>query len=270
MKKRLTVLLAVLFICLLAAVPACAGEPTDMHFFDYTGRVGDQEWMELENRLSLVSSKLGANIAVLIYPFEYMESDEYYMAFADDAYDTFYCPDGPIEGDRGYDGVLYLVAIDGGERPYKYISTCGRVIDAINADALDYLLDETEDAMNSGDYYSGTMKFAELMDSIVTDYDNGITFKKPYELFIWLLIAFGLSFITAEIMCAYHKSQLKSVALQAAAQDYTREGSFNLTEQRDIFLYKTVTRTVRETSSSSGSGTHHSSSGISHGGGGRR
>lgn len=269
MKKKITVILAVLFICLLSAVPACAAEASNIHLFDQNNHLSESQRMELENKLAAVSYKLGANIAVVIEDFDYMHEDYQYMEIADDYYDQLYVPNGPDNRADGPAGALYLVAIDGGERPYKYLSTCGRVIGAINSDALDHVLDVTEVYFNDGNYYDGVIAFADVMDQIVTDYDNGIAYKEPYKLGIWLLIAFGLSFITAEIMCAVWKSQLKSVALKAGAGDYTRDGSFNVTDQRDIFLYKTVTRTVRETSSS-GSGTHTSSSGVSHGGGGRR
>ncbi|WP_449077534.1 hypothetical protein [Ruminococcus sp.] len=48
-----------------------------------------------------------------------------------------------------------------------------------------------------------------------------------------------------------------------------KRGSLNVTESRDLFLYKTFTRTAKpKNNSSSGSSTHTSSSGSTHGGGG--
>ena len=67
------------------------------------------------------------------------------------------------------------------------------------------------------------------------------------------------------------KAQLKTVRFQAAAGDYMKSGSLNITESRDTFLYNTVTRTEipKDDDSSSGeSSTHTSSSGSTHGGGG--
>ena len=68
------------------------------------------------------------------------------------------------------------------------------------------------------------------------------------------------------------KAQLKTVRFQAAAGDYMKSGSLNITESKDTFLYNTVTRTAKpkntDSGSSGGSSTHTSSSGETHGGGG--
>lgn len=68
------------------------------------------------------------------------------------------------------------------------------------------------------------------------------------------------------------KAKLKTVRFQAAAGNYMKNmkrGSLNVTESRDLFLYKTFTRTAKpKNNSSSGSSTHTSSSGSTHGGGG--
>ena len=61
------------------------------------------------------------------------------------------------------------------------------------------------------------------------------------------------------------KGELKSVRAKAAATDYVRSGSMNLTQDKDIFLYHTVTRTEKPKNNSGN--THTSSSGTSHGGG---
>lgn len=52
-----------------------------------------------------------------------------------------------------------------------------------------------------------------------------------------LLIAFGITFGL--------KRQLRPVRFQHGAASYVRSGSFGLTNSKDIFLYKTVTRTAR-------------------------
>ena len=72
------------------------------------------------------------------------------------------------------------------------------------------------------------------------------------------------------------KSKLKSVGYSKSATSYVAPGSFKLADSRDIYLYSTVSKTARpkDTGSSSGyrggSSTHRSSSGHSHGGGGRK
>ena len=79
------------------------------------------------------------------------------------------------------------------------------------------------------------------------------------------IIGLMLSFVTVGKM----KAKLTTVRAQAAANSYMKNGSMNITDSREMFLYKNVTRTKRSSESSGGgSSTHTSSSGTSHGGGG--
>ncbi|MDR1833707.1 MAG: TPM domain-containing protein [Propionibacteriaceae bacterium] len=67
-----------------------------------------------------------------------------------------------------------------------------------------------------------------------------------------LLIGFGFPL--------YWRSKLKSVKPAAGADDYTRPGSFQVTNQYDNFLYTTMRVTPIPKSDSGGGGSHHSSS----------
>ena len=82
-------------------------------------------------------------------------------------------------------------------------------------------------------------------------------------------ISLVIGLIAAVIYTAILKGQLKSVAPAKAAQNYICADSFKLTDSRDVFLYRNVTRQPRQQnngSSGGGSTTHRSSSGRSHGG----
>lgn len=114
---------------------------------------------------------------------------------------------------------------------------------------------------------------AELCDDFITQarngdpYDSGNLLREPLQL-IWIPIALVIGFVIAKIIVGNMKSKLKTVRKQAAANSYTKDGSINITESRDLFLYHTVTRTEKTKNNFSGSSTHRSSSGTSHGGGG--
>lgn len=58
-----------------------------------------------------------------------------------------------------------------------------------------------------------------------------------------ILIALAIGFLVAFIVTMVMKSKLKSVRANNAAANYTREGSFDLVESREIFLYKQTTQT---------------------------
>jgi uncharacterized protein len=76
-----------------------------------------------------------------------------------------------------------------------------------------------------------------------------------------------IGLVIAAIATAVMKGKLKSVHAQAGASGYVKNGSMNVTHRQDLFLYRDVNRTAKP-KDSSGSSTHTSSSGRSHGGGG--
>ena len=85
------------------------------------------------------------------------------------------------------------------------------------------------------------------------------------------MIQSPFTIIIASIIVGGMKRKLKTVQPQNSANSYLKEGSLDLTESSDLFLYNTVTRTEipKDDDSSSGeSSTHTSSSGSTHGGGG--
>ena len=95
--------------------------------------------------------------------------------------------------------------------------------------------------------------------------------REPLSL-MYLFLALGIGLVLAWVVVGVMKSQLHSVAFQENAASYVREGSMNLTNSRELFLYRDVNRTehveAKDSDSSGGSSTHTSSSGTTHGGGG--
>ena len=95
--------------------------------------------------------------------------------------------------------------------------------------------------------------------------------QKPMS-WIWIPISLVAGIVLSLIVVGTMKSKLKTVRFQAAANNYVKAGSMNLTESRDIFLYNTMTKTKKEKNDShsggGGSSTHTTSSGSTAGGGG--
>ena len=101
-------------------------------------------------------------------------------------------------------------------------------------------------------------------------YDRKSLPKEPLSP-IWILISLGVGVVLSLIIVGRMKAQLKTVRFQAAAGSYVKDGSLDITESRDMFLYETTSKTAKEKKSSSGgSSTHTSSSGKTHGGGGSK
>ena len=67
--------------------------------------------------------------------------------------------------------------------------------------------------------------------------------QKPMS-WIWIPISLVAGIVLSLIVVGTMKSKLKTVRFQAAANNYVKAGSMNLTESRDIFLYNTMTKTI--------------------------
>ena len=174
------------------------------------------------------------------------------VAYADDYFDY---------NDYGFgedhDGILLLYCPNEGVR---YISTTGAAIGIFEGDSFSELTGEIIPYFDRNDISGAFMSFADTCDDMI---ESARAF--PWGmLIIALLIGALLSYL---IPMSSMKGELKSVRSQAAASDYVRPGSMNLTQNRDVFLFANVTRTEKPKNTSSGGGTHTGSSGRSHGGG---
>ena len=191
-------------------------------------------------------------------------------AYADDYYDG-----------SGYraDGILLLIAMD--SRDY-YISTSGYCITALSNSKINSISNRFVGDLSSGKYASAFTTFAELCDDYISDTKSGgvsdrgdtttpnhssgqsTTGASDFPLGQNILISLAVGFVIAFIATAVMRSKLKSVRPKSGAADYVKEGSFRLTRSNDFFLYRTVSRVAKPKDN----GSHRSSSGRSHGGGG--
>jgi len=187
------------------------------------------------------------------------------MEYADDFFDY---------NGYGYgtnrDGILLLISME--ERDW-WISTCGYGITAFTDAGMDYISEQFLDDLSSGYYADAFQTFASLCDAFITQARGGQPYdvynlpKEPFDGGMALILALIVGLITALIYTGVLKGQLHTVRRQASASDYMKENSMQIRDSRDIFLYRNVSRTLRQTESSGGgSRVHTSSSGASHGG----
>ena len=96
---------------------------------------------------------------------------------------------------------------------------------------------------------------AATYQSSASDYNGGYESADPYEsnggdavvltteeALTRVAVAFGIALVVSLIVVLLMKRALNTVRKQKSADGYAEEGSFSLTESRDIFLYSTVTR----------------------------
>lgn len=185
------------------------------------------------------------------------------MAFADDYYDY----NGYGMG-ATHDGILLLISM--GERDW-YISTTGFGITAFTDVGLEYMEGQLVDFLSDGEYQKAFETFAELCDEFVTKAKEGEVYREGHLPrgafpFLWIPIGLVLGGVVALFPVQMMKRQMNNVQRRTEASDYVKRERISITDQRDMFLYRTVNRSARPKNTSSGSSTHQSSSGMTHGG----
>ena len=255
MKKLITMLL-VLLITLSFAVPAFAEAMPRL--VDQADLLTDAQEASLLSKLDSISNRQGMDVVVVTADTLDGKSP---MAYADDFYEY-----------NGYaeDGILLLVSMEDSD---WWISTAGYGITAFTDAGIEYLCDRFVPSLSDGDYAGAFETYANHCDEFITQaktgdpYDTHNLPKEPFDFLLNLAVSFVIGLVIAAIATAVMKGKLKSVRAQAGASGYVKTGSMNVTHRQDLFLYRDVNRTAKP-KDSSGSSTHTSSSGRSHGGGG--
>jgi len=285
--KKLFIGLLSLFLVLSPALPAAASvmpSPTLSspslnsswpRLIDEADLLSADEEESLLDRLDSLSTQYECDI-IIVTRDELVTGDV--QKEADDIYD---------EVGYGYgedcSGILFLVSM--ADREWA-ISTYGFGIVAFPDEVQSYLTEKTLPYLSDGKYSQAFNIFAVLAGEQLKyarsdDYTlpeivdhEGSTEKASFDAGSKLVFALIVGLLTGWIATSVMKGKLKSVRGQASASQYVVPGSFGLTDSRDLFLYHTVRRTLRDTGSSSGgnrpggsrSTVHTSSSGRSHGG----
>lgn len=235
MKKRFLSLLLVLPLVLTLFLAASA----DSGFvYDEADLLTYEEEGWLSDKLAGLSQTHNAQIVVVTIPYVPEGTVDSYV-------DVVYDSRGFGYGENR-DGVLLLVCMD--SREYRILSN-GYPGDAISVRVIDTIGEAIVSDLSDGNYAQAFGTFGEECAWYLNGYVNGFPFNAPKKLGIAAVVGLVIGLITVLIL----KGQLRSVRSQDRANAYIKPGSMRLTVQRDLYLYRNVTRTKRE-NSSSGSG----------------
>ena len=174
------------------------------------------------------------------------------------------------------DGILLLVATE--DREWA-MSTHGSAKEAFNDEGLDFLSGEFLPYLAEDDYYSAFENFANNARELSAMYvlgdpygeeeyvddenypidENIVEEEKGINNEVWIPLSIVMGCAISLVIMMMYKSQLKSVKSESRADDYLMD--MKLVKSQDIFLYRTVTRTMRPKN-------ENNSSDFSSGGGG--
>lgn len=244
MKKilnRVTIFL-LLFAVLVLPVSAKTAEVLDV-----AALLSPDEESTLTQRLATFENNYGLTVVLLTVP-DLM--DQPIVDFADNYYDN---------NRYSENGLLFL--LDMGSRQW-YISTSGTAIELLSDADLMNIEDAVIPYFSQGRFYDGFSRFLDILpDYLVIEDASGGVFGT----------ALIIGAIIALIVLLILRSSMNTKRAQSSAASYEVEGSYNLRRHQDLFLYSKVSKREKpRENTGSGSSTHRSSSGRSHGGRGGR
>ena len=237
MKRKLLSMLFVVVLCLSLAVSAFAVSGADI--YDEADLLSSAEETQIAEKLSKIGEQFDAQIVIMTVP----TSDGSIDTFVEDVYDSMNMGYG-----ENRDGVLLLVCMD--SREYRILSN-GYAGEAIGMDQIDAISEAIVSDLSEGAYADAFSTFADQCAYYLGGYLNGFPFNVGKNLVVALIIGVVAGVIVAFVL----KKQLKSVRQQKQANVYIKPDSMQITASRDLFMYREVSRTQKQSSNSSGSGS---------------
>lgn len=274
MIKRISLIIFSLLLILFATISAFATSYMDRpKVYDDDDLLTSGEQAALTQALEKMSEEYNCDVVVAtVQTLGDMDSEEY-SDYLYDLMDYGMLNDGKC--------IMLLVCLeyrDWALTPY------GDASNIFTMDVQDEMIDEFLPYLSDEDFYSAFCSFAESCEYYL-ELSTSTTDEYPYspdedyfdndffddDYFIdyphigsdsgnpafnplWIVIALVMGIVIAFIAVFIMKSQLKSVRFQPAANNYIRSGSMNVTLQRDIYLYSTVSRTPKPKNNSSSGG----------------
>ncbi len=237
MTKRIVALLTALLLMCIACVTASA--ESSAYCRDFEELLSDSKAKTLSKRAEKLTEEYDCFVQIITYDNDDVPSLEY---AADNILDS-------IQGEyRG--GVLLIVS----DSMREYTISAGDFgEEALTESGRKYIEKKIVPHLKDGDYEAAFEEFLDITEKYLEHYDSTGRVYIPFS-FTWVLWALGIGIVIAFITVFIMKGQLKSVRYQSAAGNYLVDGSFNLTLQRDIYLYSTVKRVAKPKQNSSSSG----------------
>lgn len=268
---------------------AVSGQP---RVFDQAGLFSETEIIQLEEKIAQCRKSTKMDVVIVS---AYADGERSAEEYADDYYDY-----GGFGVGKKASGVLLLYYMDGPGQPGGecYISTTGTMINMLTDERIESILDDVYGDLGNRDFAGAAEHFLEDVKAYVKegvesgqytyDRDTGEIVRyhsiRLYEVAIAMVIAGILAgFVCLDIKKRYAMKQ-SSREVSNSLQAYRADCAFHFSVAGDKMVNKYVRSVPIPRNTSSGSGgrghsgsssagrstIHTSSSGSSHGGGGRR
>ncbi len=256
--KRIISLLFVCVLCFALTFSSFAAEFVNPPVSDGAEYLTEGQIENLSAKLEEIRQTYNFDVAVVT---EYEMTSGDAMASADDIYDY-----GGYGGGENDDGIMLYICSS--TREY-HITTHADGLRIFNENGIEYLKNNIQPYLAEDKYYLAMDTFADLAEELLEMAANGEPYNEK-ELDITYLLIVICGALLIPLLIAYFKMNGKLKKMKTAVQNdyaasYIKPGSKRLDVSRDIFLYSHLTKTEKPKSNS---GSHRSSSGRTHGGGG--
>ena len=246
MSKLARIVFSLLCSVLLIAGGVTVSAESKQKVYDKADLLSESEEQELEAKLSGIVSEYGHD--VIVYTTDSLDG------FDAETYTEMLV--GRLGAGIDGSGIIYMVSME--YRDYDIFSFGKMGTQIVVSNVRDDIAEDMREYLSDGEYYMAFSGYADRVErEIKHTLENGPNEEPSYAVIIGAVVGLIIGLVTVLIM----KSGMKTTRAEAMANNYVRQGSFRLTNARDIFLYSRVTRTKRESSSSSGGGGGGHSSG---------
>lgn len=203
--------------------------------FDDADVLTDEEEAKLEKLIAEKEKLIGGDIVLMTTNDASLNTMEKLRDYAQNYYK---------ENKIGWDkpigsGAIY---VDDWETRYTWLATRGTVKDKLSKDNTDYIVDETNDIVNKDPYKAYTRLINLLADETQKSHLFHINIS-PLWVALGCLVA-AIAFVVFQLSDSVGKDTVKK-------STYVKKDGVQLNDKQDVFLHSHVTRTKRETESSS-------------------
>lgn len=251
MRVKKTVIM-LLFLSFIFSIPAYADgiseETQTLPYYvsDVAGILSSEQQTELNETAERISEQYncGVYIVTLEDYTEYSGTDIF--TFTQNFYKAYHLGMGDSRS-----GILLLLSMSG--RDYSLVSYGSNAHYAFTDYGQQVLSSRFLDNFRTNDWYGGFSDYLECCDDFLARAGAGNPFDISYEsgrnssnVFSFALIA-GVPSLVAIVVCETMKRKMKPVIRESRADEYIVPGGINLSVKRDVFINRTITRTVIRT-----------------------
>lgn len=262
MKRTVSVslILSLLLLLLIGGLAAAESSAELPYYLSDTAQLmTTEQWQRLEDSAEGISEQYGCGVYLVTLE-DYRDYGSYssIRAFAEDFYKGYNLGLG-----QNANGILLVLSME--ERDYCLIAYGSDAHAAFTDYGKEVLENGFLDDFRRNDWYSGFRDYvngcADLLSRAAAgtpldvSYDYGEEAGIPSEVSTGIIV--GLPLLVSFGACEGMRRQMKPVRQQSRADEYIVPGGVKLSLKKDVFVNRTVSRTVLRTEDRGSSGSHH-------------